>query len=134
MVFLHLRIERFGAFVLVFGLFIFEQSPAFADISEPTGDNTNTQLDQIINSCVTAAVRDPICDGLVKLRNVGDDFIESVKEFVDLTPRQYFILTLANATIQQRVRFRTRASFLPDGQFTLDLKEDESTAIVEFSF
>jgi hypothetical protein len=83
---------------------------------------------------VTATVRDPICEGLVKLRNVGDDFIESIKEFVDLTPNQYFLLTLANAAIQRRVRFRTRVPGLKDGQFTMDLKEDKSTGIVEFSF
>lgn len=105
-----------------------------ADIAEPKGDNSDIQLNQVINACVTATVRDPICDGLVKLRNVGNDFIESVKEFADLTPRQYFMLTVANAMIQQRVRFRTRVPTLKDGQFTLDLQEDESTAIVEFSF
>lgn len=127
-------IDHLRTFALVLSLFSFGLRPAFADIAEPTGDNTDIQLNQLINACVTAIVRDPICDGLVKLRNVGDDFIESVKEFVDLTPRQYFLLTIANAAIQQRVRFRTRVPWIPDAQFTLDLKEEESTGIVEFSF
>ncbi|MFN7455378.1 MAG: hypothetical protein ACK5RO_12040 [Pseudobdellovibrionaceae bacterium] len=92
------------------------------------------QIDEVIAACAQARKKDEVCDAIVKLRSIGTDAVEVIKEFANLTPAQYFALTVVNAAAQGRIRIRTRPSWAPHLEQTIDIKDESVLITVSTKF
>lgn len=102
--------------------------------------HTEQKIQEVINACAqhpshqAERDEDKLCKALVTFKNIGDDAIEAVKEYTNLTPRDYAILTVVNYMVTGRLRIRTKSFFIENGNNTLDIKKEEVVFITEFSF
>ncbi|MCE3009539.1 MAG: hypothetical protein LW875_02865 [Proteobacteria bacterium] len=92
------------------------------------------QIDEVIAACAQARKKDEVCDAIVKLKDIGNDALEAIKEFTNLTPAQYFALTVANAMAQGRIRIRTRPKWAPHYEQTIDIKNKSITILISTQF
>ena len=92
------------------------------------------KIDAVVNACRDKPKRDKICDALIEFKQVGDDAIELVKNYIQLTPRDYALLTIANILIQGRLRFKTRSNIIPDATDIYDIRTDQFFFSIEKSF
>lgn len=99
---------------------------------EPTEETQS--VDEIIKACQASQNKDDICKALVRLREVGDDYIEAIKEYIDLGPYQYAILTVANMFATNRLRVRFGAFLIPKATHTIDMQKDEIKFTTEIRF
>lgn len=97
--------------------------PSLAWSAGPT--DSDPKLDALINGCIREVRRDRICDSLVTLKEVGDDAIEAVKEYIALGPYEYYFLTVANIAVTGRARFRVPV-FQNRWQAVFDFRRDET--------
>ena len=89
------------------------------------------QLDALVSACEQQARRDEVCDGLIKLKQVGDDAVEAIKEYVNLGPFEYAVATALNYAVNGRLRVRSRSFIYRKAEHTYDYKRDGS---IEFTF
>lgn len=115
-------------FITSFFLF-FAAKPAEADET-----NINVQLSTVVDACRSQASKDKICEALITLQQIGDDSIEAVKEYIDLSPRSYAILTAVNAIASSRLRIRTKSFVVKNANHTYDLRKDKAEFLFEMEF
>jgi hypothetical protein len=104
---------------------------------DPTTQNqriNQVQLDQIADACQRQNRKDKMCEALIQLREIGDDAVEAVKNFANLTPTEYALLTAVNSIANGRVRVRTKARFFGNGADTLDIHKQTVALIFERTF
>jgi hypothetical protein len=94
----------------------------------------NVQLSTVVDACRTQANKDKICEALISLQQIGDDSIEAVKEYIDLSPRSYAILTAVNAIASGRLRIRTKSFVIKNANHTYDLRRDKAEFLFEMEF
>lgn len=92
------------------------------------------KLDAVAQACIDAPKKDQICQAIVQLKQVGDDAIETVKEYMHLSPREYAILTFINMVSTGRVRIRTGSKIVAGGTDIVDIKRDYLGYAFEISF
>jgi hypothetical protein len=106
-------------------IFVFICSSSRGQISQPVSTApTNAEFDALVKGCLKTAKKDPICDYVVTLQQVGLDSIEFVKEYANFGPYQYAFFTLANYAATRRVRIRTHSFLDEKGHHIYDLKND----------
>ena len=105
--------------------------PAAAEYVAPK--ESTIRIEELAAACAQYNKRDPICDAIVQLKQVGDDAVEAIKTFVNLGPAEYAVLTVANAVYTQRIRVRSHVPYLPKWNSTLDLQPDQTTLTFETS-
>ncbi|PWU20345.1 MAG: hypothetical protein C5B49_04445 [Bdellovibrio sp.] len=95
-------------------------------------------LDSLSQACREQNRKDKICDALITLQQLGNDSIEAIKEFVDLGPYSYTLLTVANFALQRRIRVRfppmTVPGFRRRVSSTLDWQRDSISYTVSMEF
>lgn len=99
-----------------------------------SSDENTIKVESVINACIESGAKDKICEALVEFKQVGDDAIEAVKTYIHLTPKQYFLLTLANMAANNRIRIKTRSYFIRDGTDILDIRKDYVGFAFELQF
>lgn len=80
------------------------------------------KLDAIVQECERQQHRDKICDSLINLKNIGDDSIEAIKEYIELGVYQYYALTALNYALTGRLRIKFGLTRQLDG--TVDIQRD----------
>ena len=94
----------------------------------------DVKMEALVNGCIQVQHKDKICAVLVELKQIGDDVIELVKNYADLSPREYALLTAANVIIQGRFRIRRRSWLLPNATDIYDIRKDQIIYTIEKSF
>lgn len=107
---------------------------AWGDSKDIYSENQQVKMDELADACARQAKPDQICVIIVNARQIGNDAVEAVKAFLNLTPEEYALLTAANALAQGRIRIRTGVPFLKGVSSTLDLQRDETRLLFETSF
>ncbi|MEI7972819.1 MAG: hypothetical protein WCH11_00460 [Bdellovibrio sp.] len=97
-------------------------------------NNYQLQTEELVRSCRQLTRPDEICRVLISARDISTDTLEAIKEFADLSPRQYAVLTLVNALANSRVRIRMKSPWHSTSYFTLDTRRDSSTFTLEYTF
>lgn len=92
------------------------------------------KIESVINACVESGTKDKICEALTEFKQVGDDAIEAIKVYIHLTPREYFLLTVANMIASNRIRIKSKSRLYEGGTDTIDIKKDHIDFIFEMSF
>lgn len=113
---------KYCLFVLF--LLSLHQSKAATFEEERNKVDQKVQFDQLAEACVQTPNPDSICDTLVRLKQVGNDAVEAIKEFVPLGPAEYAVLTITNYAITGRLRARLRPLFHKSITNTLDYTRD----------
>lgn len=85
--------------------FVFCHSSLAAEDPPPEPRN----IEALVNACVVQKSRDEVCKTLIKIKQLGDDYVEAIKEYADLSPDEYAILTTANMIVTKRFRIRYRS-------------------------
>jgi hypothetical protein len=91
------------------------------------GQQVDPKLETSIEECLKLPHRDKICDALINLKLIGDDSIEAVKEYIELGPLEYYVLTAANLALTGRLRIKVP---IPHSRVTgiID-RQNDSTSI-----
>lgn len=97
------------------------------------GQEADPKLDAIIQGCLQQPQRDKICDSLISLKIIGDDSIEAIKEYVELRPIHYYLLTLANYALTGRLRIHITIPRSPV-KVVLDHRRDATEVILNADF
>jgi hypothetical protein len=92
------------------------------------------KLDDIVSSCTLQKKRDKICDSIITARQIGNDSVEFIKEYMDLPPYAYSMLTALNFLGTGRIRIKTKSSIFKKTDHIYDLQRDKITFIVERKF
>lgn len=124
--------------VLAFFLF-FSSSFSFAALptqTDPREQERQAKLDALYSACLQQKKRDKLCDSVITARQIGDDAVEFIKEYMDLSPAAYAMLTLANMLATGRFRIRTKSFLNPKANHVYDYqtKDNTMTIIYEQSF
>lgn len=127
---------------LVYGLILFFTGPlgasfahAQATTSSDKNSNEHVNFDSLARACQTEAVRDKICEIIVNARDISNDAVEAVKQYVNLTPFEYAVLTTANAVANKRFRVRFRNPYTRRKvNQTLDIRKDSTMLYAEVDF
>ena len=117
----------------VFSIFLllFFSLSSHGEEGRPTQtENKKIQIDQLVAACISQQKKDQVCEGLIKLKQIGDDAVEAIKEYVQLGPFEYAVVTAANYAINGRLRIRSRSFLYKKAEHTYDYKKDGS---VEFT-
>jgi hypothetical protein len=112
---------------IILFLICFSSTNIFAEEVAP-------KIDSVITACVQSVKKDKICEALTEFKQVGDDAIEAIKVYIHLTPREYFLLTVANMIASNRIRFKSKSHLYEGGTDTIDIKKDHIDFIFEMSF
>ena len=108
---------------------------SLAQTRTPTNPNSSDlKSDEIILSCQTAKRSDEICKALVGIKNIGDDSVEAIKEYVALGPYEYTALTAANMLATGRLRVRSKSFIHPAARHIYDFRKEEVTIVFEMPF
>ncbi len=105
---------------------------AWAQTQSPTTDQQ--KLQSLVEACTSAKTKDPVCEYIVTLKQIGDDSIEAIKQYVKLGPYQYYALTALNFALTGRLRFKTDSIFSDKGSYIFDYKKDEIFFIYQLDF
>lgn len=92
------------------------------------------RTDELVLSCQTSRRQDEICRAIVVIKNVGDDSVEAVKEFVQLGSYEYAALTAINVVATGRLRLRSKSFLFPNARHIYDIRRDEVTIVFEAPF
>lgn len=122
---------RFCCFYIFWLLLLGYSGPVQAQVQTPP---QAAKIDTIVNACIHANSKDKICEALVELKQIGDDAIEIIKNYYDLSPRDYAILTAVNVIIQGRFRIRTKSQLIPKATDIYDIRKDQFLYLIELSF
>lgn len=108
----------------------------FFSVCRAANENIASQLkiDTISDACHSAPHKDKICEGVVLLKQIGDDSVEAVKEYVDLGPKGYAALTVANWISIGRIRIRTRSFITSRANHTYDIQKDKTEFLFQMDF
>jgi hypothetical protein len=126
---------KFGWSMLITVLLLqLPELSAWGDSKDIYSENQQVKMDELADACARQAKPDEICVIIVNARQIGNDAVEAVKAFLNLTPEEYALLTAANALAQGRIRIRTGVPFLRGVSATFDLQRDETRVLFETSF
>lgn len=92
------------------------------------------KMEEITDACSKVQDKDKICGMLLQIRQIGNDAVEFAKAYLDLTPHQYALLTVANSVATGRVRMQTSAPMFADASVAVDIKRSETQVIFMKSF
>ena len=94
------------------------------------------KLNELYSACLQQKKKDKLCDSVITARQIGDDAVEYIKEYMELTPSMYALLTLANFASTGRLRVKTKSFFFKKAQHVYDYQRDGNkiTFIFEKSF
>ena len=91
-------------------------------------------ISQLSESCRVSRSQDQICKLILEIEQIGLDSVEAVKQYIKLTPTQYFMLTCANAIAQKRVRIRTQSRLFTNFTEVYDFQESKTFISLETTF
>ncbi|PIS11783.1 MAG: hypothetical protein COT73_02170, partial [Bdellovibrio sp. CG10_big_fil_rev_8_21_14_0_10_47_8] len=101
----------------------------------PTPSEENSiKIDALTDSCLASSKRDEICEALIQFREIGSDSLEAIKAYIHLTPRDYALLTMANAIATGRVRIRTKSYLVEGATDTFDIQKNSTSYTFEIGF
>ncbi|GIL17573.1 MAG: hypothetical protein BroJett040_13240 [Oligoflexia bacterium] len=99
-----------------------------------TEETQAQQIDSLASACLQATKKDKICEAIITMKQIGDDSIEAIKEYIDLTPSQYAVLTAINYAASGRIRIRTNSKIIPGARHIYDIKKDTFMIYLEKDF
>lgn len=102
---------------------------AYGEESEP-----QPKIETIVDACVQSRSKDQICQVLTEFKEVGNDAVEAIKAYIDLSPREYALLTVANALVNQRIRIKTKSRLLSNAVEIYDIKSSSVSFSIEMNF
>jgi hypothetical protein len=100
----------------------------------PRPEEQKVKFDEIADACRQSKNKDKICDIFIEARQIGDDALEAVKQYIELTKNQYAVLTVLNALATGRVRIRSQAYIVNEASLTLDLQKDGTSLVFDKAF
>ncbi len=78
--------------------------------------------------------KEGICNLILNVKQLGDDSIETIKEYMNLGPYQYAFLTVANMIANRRLRVKSGVPYLKGVTQTIDIQSGESSITWEYPF
>jgi len=128
-----MKLKAFALFIL---LFQFEVTAATRSITDPLEQERTAKLDELYSACMQQKKRDKLCDSVITAKQIGNDSVEYIKEYMDLSPTAYAFLTIANFISTGRFRIKTKSFFIKKAQHIYDYQRDDNqiTFIIEKSF
>jgi hypothetical protein len=115
-------------------IFLFLMSQLWAQSSSGPPNYSQLQTEELVRSCRQLTRPDEICRVLISARDISTDTLEAIKEFADLSPRQYALLTFVNAVASSRIRIRFKYPWYERTYMTLDVRRDISAVTLEYTF
>lgn len=85
------------------------------------------KIDELYSACTQQKKKDKLCDSLIIARQIGDDSVEYIKEYMQLSPVGYAMLTFANMLATGRFRIKTASFFNKKAQHTYDYQAKNQT-------
>lgn len=91
-------------------------------------------LNKLADACVAQQSQDSLCHVILDLRQIGNDSVEAIKQYIELGPYQYYSLTVLNALATSRIRIKSKSYLFKDGTQTIDLRPDSIIISIEVPF
>lgn len=106
--------------------------PAFAPCETQAAQDarekeTQAKLDELYAACMQQKKKDKICDSVITAKQIGNDSVEFIKEYMNLSPAAYAALTLANMIATGRFRIKTNSFFYRKADHIYDYKTKDNT-------
>lgn len=114
-----------------------EQSTAAVQtIQDQKEQEKQAKLDELYAACMQQKKKDKLCDSVISAKQIGDDSVEFIKEYMNLTPTAYAMLTIANMMATGRFRIRTSSFISKKANHIYDYKtrDNSFTFIYEMTF
>jgi hypothetical protein len=87
------------------------------------GESLNS-ISHLAEECLRQQTKDEICSTLVNMKQIGDDSVEAIKQYVNLGPTEYYALTVLNIIISKRLRIKNQLERYPTITQTLDFRSE----------
>jgi type IV secretory pathway TrbF-like protein len=91
-------------------------------------------LDKLADACVQQQSQDDLCMFIIDLKQIGDDSVEAVKQYIVLDEYEYYALTVINAIATARVRIKMESPFRKNATQTIDVRPDSIMISFETRF
>lgn len=118
------------AFIFIFLLFNFNSTLLFAEnqaAQDARDKETQAKLDELYSACMQQKKKDKLCDSVITAKQIGNDSVEYIKEYMKLSPAAYAALTLANMFATGRFRIKTKSFINKKADHILDYKAKDNT-------
>lgn len=96
--------------------------------------DAEAKLLELSEACRKQQRTDVVCNFLVTIKQVGDDALEAIKAYVDLSENQYKALTVINVLATGRFRLKYKSGLTKTGMDTIDIQKDQFTYTFEDTF
>ena len=126
----------FISLVLFMASFLNTEVGLAANSLDPYEQQKNAKIDELYSACIQQKKKDKLCDSVITAKQIGNDSVEYIKEYMELTPTMYALLTLANFASTGRIRIKTKSFLFKKAQHVYDYQRDDNkiTFIFEKSF
>lgn len=81
-------------------------------------------ISHLAEECLRQPKKDEVCSTIVNLKQIGDDSVEAIKQYVKLGPTEYYALTVLNVLVSKRLRVKNQLEKHPNIMQTIDVKSD----------
>lgn len=118
------------AFSFIFLFLNFSSTLLFAEnqISQDAREKENqAKLDELYSACMQQKKKDKLCDSVITAKQIGNDSVEYIKEYMKLSPAAYAALTLANMIATGRFRIKSKSFFYKKADHIYDYKTKDNT-------
>lgn len=127
----------FATSLALFLLFAFSSNEAMSQelqSGEDSNLNAEAKILELSEACRKQQRTDIVCNFLVTIRQVGDDAVEAVKAYADLSEDQYKALTIINVLVTGRFRLKYKSGLTRTGMDTIDIQRDQFSYTFEDTF
>jgi hypothetical protein len=116
-------VRIFLAIILLSSITKAEQ-PVDRSNHENVAPKARDSINAVATACREMNNHEGACAVVQDIQNIGNDAIEAIKEYVNVGPFEYALLTLVNVGVSQRLRIRSQLPFRKDITQTIDIKKD----------